>query len=87
MGKEKEKATCRGCKRILKGDEYCYGGNAFLPEGGLAKINHYGGFVCSEDCDRSASFKLENSMPGACSGGNKRLSCFAQNSLNSNWSE
>lgn len=61
---KREQATCRGCGRLLIGDAYMYGGSAYLPEGGQAKVCYYGGFVCSESCDRRACLELERSMPG-----------------------
>ena len=80
-----EKAKCRGCGLILRGNDYCFGGSAYLANGDRAKINHYSGFVCSESCDIKSSRKLENSMPGATPTGNRLLSCFVKSSLNRNW--
>lgn len=65
-------ATCRGCGRLLDGEAYMYGGRAFVPHDNPnargprreAKSCHYGGFVCSESCDRRACLELERSMPG-----------------------
>lgn len=84
----RDKAKCRGCGKELIGDDYCYGGSAYEP-GTLksCKVNHYGGFVCSCQCDRSSSYKLENSMPGACPGGNRSLSPYASRSLSNNWED
>ncbi len=28
---KRERATCRGCSRLLDGDAYMYGGRAFVP--------------------------------------------------------
>ena len=80
-----EKAKCRGCGAVLSGKAYCYGGAAYLDNGDRAKVNHYGGFVCSESCDIKSSRELEDSMPGATTTGNRSLSCFAKISLNRNW--
>lgn len=65
----REKAYCRGCNRTLDGDDYRYGGRAFFgdPRTGKrreARACHYGGFVCSERCDRRACLELERTMPG-----------------------
>ena len=69
----RERATCRGCGRALDGDAYMYGGRAYVPHDPTdnprrprreAKACHYGGFVCSERCDRRACLELERTMPG-----------------------
>jgi len=58
-------AECRGCGKGLVGKPYCMGGRAYHPETKEpVKINFYGGFVCSEQCDFQASLCLEQSMPG-----------------------
>lgn len=77
-------AVCRGCRRTLRGKPYHMGGDAYLPDGSQAKFNHYGGFVCSEDCDHRASLEQERSMPGH---GDTQTSigCYARESLNRNW--
>lgn len=38
----------------LRGKPYHLGGQAYLPlpKGGPAKVNHYGGWVCSPECDQ-----------------------------------
>jgi hypothetical protein len=62
---EIETAVCRGCGRTLKGRPFCYGGSAYIPETlEQAKVNWYGGFVCSRECDFKASLALERDMPG-----------------------
>lgn len=62
---DKGKASCRGCRKELRGNKYCYGGPAFDPvTNEQAKVCHYGGFVCSFDCDYKAHLELESSMPG-----------------------
>lgn len=79
-----ETAECRYCRMELRGKPFCLGGRAFHPmTGEECKKNHYGGFVCSSQCDRHASLDLESSMPGA--GEATRLSCYAQESFNNNW--
>lgn len=79
--------VCRGCGRTLKGSPYFKGGRAFIPEtGAAARVNHFGGWVCSRTCDHRASLQQEQSMPGH---GNeqKRLSCYAAEALRRNWPE
>lgn len=80
-----ESATCRGCGRVLIGKPYYMGGPAYVPgpKREAAKVNFYGGFVCSENCDRRASLALEQTMPGH--GGQQRLGQLAQASLTANW--
>lgn len=64
MSKE-EVATCRGCGKELKGKPYYMGGTAYHPRTNeRCKVNFYGGFVCSDKCDKRASYELEASMPG-----------------------
>lgn len=60
-------AKCRKCGKQLRGKPYHMGGGALLPledGGGRAKVNHYGGYVCSYRCDYGAALDLEQSMPG-----------------------
>ena len=60
-------AECRGCGKALRGTPYYKGGPAYLPleeGGGQAKVNFYGGYVCSQQCDVNAALRLEQSMPG-----------------------
>jgi hypothetical protein len=72
---------------VLRGKPFYMGGDAYRPDTGeRCRKNHYGGYVCSEACDRGSSQRLEDSMPGAGRAGG-RLSDFARQSLNRNWSE
>lgn len=82
----REPATCRGCGKVLIGKPYHMGGSAYLPGSKMepARVNFYGGFVCSENCDRRASLELERTMPGH-SYDQSRLSSFAADSLRRNW--
>lgn len=58
-------AVCRGCGRVLRGKPYFMGGFAYHPiTGKRCPANFFGGFVCSEQCDRKASLEQEQSMPG-----------------------
>jgi hypothetical protein len=75
----KKPASCRGCNQPMKGDDYMYGNNIYNH-----KVNHYGGYVCSYDCDKRASLELERSMPGH-SWNDTRLGCYSQRSLDNNW--
>lgn len=62
-----ESAQCRACGKLLRGEPYWRNAKQYAcdPESGkAAKINHYGGFVCSSRCDYQASLELERSMPG-----------------------
>lgn len=80
-------AVCRGCGKVLRGKPYGFGGSAFDPETGKeAKRNHYGGYVCSRQCDFNASLELERSMPGH-GASQKTLGCYAQRKLELNWPE
>lgn len=61
-----EKAKCRGCGKELLGKPYHLGGYAYDPETGKqAKLNFYGGYVCSYQCDVRACLEMSSSMPGA----------------------
>ncbi len=79
-------AVCRWCGLVLQGKPYHMGGSAYHPRTGeRCPSNHYGGFVCSEQCDRNASLELEQSMPGH-GYGQTTLGSSAQRSLINNWS-
>jgi hypothetical protein len=85
MHSSEEHAVCRGCGLVLRGKPYYMGGRAYHPRTDKqCPVNHYGGFVCSEECDRRASLEQERSMPGH---GNSQMSIgsFARESLNRNW--
>lgn len=80
-----EKAECRGCGMILNGKPYHLGGPAYHPKTGeRAKVNHYGGYVCSERCDYNSSLRLEQDMPGH-GPSQKYLGCFSSQSYKNNW--
>jgi hypothetical protein len=81
---EKQTAVCRGCGMALKGKPYHLGGNAYHPETNeQCPVNHYGGFVCSYDCDWKVSVDMLNSMPG-CSGA-AAPDCYAAKKIRDNW--
>ena len=80
----KEPARCRHCGKLLRGTAYMYGGHAYHPDTGKqCPVNYYGGYVCSEHCDRQALFAMESSFPGA--GPCKSLTQGAQRKLTENW--
>lgn len=84
--KTPETAECRHCGKALKGTPYHRGGRAYDPAtGSEAPACFYGGYVCSEQCDRAACLALESSFPGA--GRATRLSCYAEQHVKSNWPE
>ncbi len=76
---ERDRASCRGCRKEMQGEAYMYGNNR-----NGHKVNHYGGYVCSSKCDFNSSLDLERSMPGH-SDRDRRLSCFSQESFERNW--
>lgn len=80
-----ERAECRGCHQALDGKPYYMGGRAYHPvTREQAKVNFYGGFVCSSACDHRASLELERTMPGHSPGKNL-ISSLARASLERNW--
>jgi hypothetical protein len=81
-------ATCRGCERSLKGPPY-YMGKGTSALAVSARVNYYGGFVCSRACDISACSELEDSMPGHGYGSSRLygLDPNAKRSIESNWGE
>ena len=79
-----ETAKCRGCGKKLIGKPYYLGGHAYDPKTmERAKINQFGGYVCSYNCDRSVCMKMIESMPGA--GPATRLDSHSQKKINENW--
>lgn len=77
-------AECRGCARRLIGKPYYMGGPAYIPETReRARVNFFGGFVCSLACDRRVSLGQLSSMPGA--GEATQLDSHTLESLNRNW--
>lgn len=78
-------AKCRGCGLVLKGKDYSLGGSAYHPRTGeQCPANHYGGFVCSEACDRRACIALESTMPGVSGTVGLPMS-GARESIERNW--
>jgi hypothetical protein len=79
--------VCRGCGRTLKGSPYFRGGRAYIPEtGAAARVNYFGGWVCSRTCDHRASLEQEQSMPGH-GWQQKTLGSEASAALRRNWAE
>jgi len=79
-------AVCRGCGLVLRGKAYYLGGKAFHPATNKqSKVNHFGGFVCSERCDYSAALELEKSMPGHQ--GQTRLSSELARDIARKWND
>lgn len=82
-----ETVKCRHCGLKLNGQPYFMGGSAYHPRTGeRCKVNHYGGYVCSRECDYRASLDLERTMPGH-TGAQVRLGSFAQSSFDANWEQ
>jgi hypothetical protein len=83
--KKEEVAICRGCGKPLIGKPYYMGGHAYIP-GTMerAKVNFYGGFVCSKTCDINAALELERSMPGHGASQKSPLGATMRH-INSNW--
>lgn len=87
MSEADEVAECRGCRCELRGKPYYMGGSAYrLDNGKQAKVNHYGGFVCSPECDFRASLQLEQTMPGH-DAQQHSLGCYARAAYERNWKE
>lgn len=84
MHRSDEVAVCRGCGRVLDGKPYYMGGDAYHPvTKERCPKNYYGGFVCSEDCDRRACVEQLSSMPGC--GVARSPDQFAAATILSNW--
>lgn len=88
-----ESAVCRGCNRTLEGEPYHRGGRAFVPieterrgPRREAKVCHYGGFVCSRECDVRACLRLEQTMPGH-DYRQTRVGTFAMECIERNWGD
>lgn len=79
-----EGAKCRGCRRKLRGKPYYLGGSAYIPgTGEKAKINHYGGYVCSRQCDVRVCVDMASGFPHA--GPATSPGCYAKKSIERNW--
>lgn len=82
-----EHAVCRGCGRVLRGKPYWAGGSAYDPRTGeRCPVNHFGGFVCSEQCDYRACLEQEQSMPGHGIS-QKSVGSHCRESIQRNWSQ
>ena len=79
-------AKCRGCRKRLNGTFYHLGGSAYDPvTGEQAKVNFYGGYVCSYNCDVKVCLEMSSSMPGA--GPAISLNSPEREQVERNWSE
>jgi hypothetical protein len=76
-----DKPKCRNCGMELNGTFHTGVTNPETKE--ICKVNYYGGYVCSESCDKQACIDLERSMPGGMPFSS--LSSNAQESLKTNW--
>lgn len=84
MVTSEETAVCRSCGLELKGKPFHLGGAAYHPRTNeRCPTNHYGGFVCSYECDYRASVEQHESMPG-CSGA-RTPGCYAERTIANNW--
>lgn len=77
-------AKCRYCKKELNGKPYYMGGKAYHPiTGKECPVNHYGGYVCSKQCDYSASLEQLVDMPGC--GSSSKPTDSALSTIRHNW--
>ena len=80
----KETARCRGCHMKLAGTPYHKGGDAYIPHTmERAPINHFGGYVCSYQCDVKVCLEMLSSMPGA--GKARSLDSACREKVERNW--
>lgn len=80
-----ETPTCRNCRRKLDVRDTCKGEVVFIPGTGIkAPENHYGGYVCSYNCDYNATLSHEGSMPGH-GASQREPSCYALERIEYNW--
>ncbi len=81
-----EKAKCRGCSMELIGKPYETGDCAYRPDTmDRCPSNHFGGFVCSRDCDVKVCMKMLGDMPGGR--GARSLDSYCEASVRSNWGQ
>ena len=79
-----KKTKCRHCKKPLVVHRGHYHVSAYDPETNEpAQENHYGGWVCSKECDIKECVSMSSSMPGA--GYASRPSCYAEETIKRNW--
>jgi len=79
--------TCRGCGKTLNGDGSQMNSVSDPDTRKDAKWNHYGGWVCSKQCDYNSSLELERSMPGHMGQKNLSINSPAYLSVERNWKE
>lgn len=79
---------CRYCGRTIhaQGHQDYYTAHWFdhQNKSQRAAVNHFGGYVCSRECDVRACLQMLSSMPGA--GPAKSLDSYCNKSVNDNWS-
>ena len=81
-----ETAKCRNCGKKLIGKPYHLGGGAYDPKTmDRIPINFFGGYVCSENCDRKICLEMLSSMPGA--GPAKHLDTPTRDQVERNWAK
>jgi hypothetical protein len=76
---------CRGCGKLLNGDG-SHGTSVSDPvTKNDSKWNHYGGWVCSRQCDYNSSLELERSMPGHMGQRSLSIGSESYRSVERNW--
>jgi hypothetical protein len=80
-----KQSECRGCGKKLNGDG-SQGNGVYDPDTKIAaKWNHYGGWVCSKQCDYNSSLELERSMPGHMGQQSLSIGSVSYKSVERNW--
>lgn len=79
--------TCRGCGKPLNGSGRQMDAVTDPDTKKDAKWNHYGGWVCSRQCDYNSSLELERSMPGHMGQNSLSTGSAAYNSVERNWKD
>lgn len=60
---EEKTAECRGCGMKLVGKPFHMGGQARHPiTNALCHVSFWGGFVCSDECDRESDMRQKASI-------------------------
>lgn len=72
---------CRNCRKEIHESHTAYAYDPVTKK--PAKWNFYGGWVCSEQCDKQACLDMESSFPGA--GRATSLSSCAKQQVDKNW--
>jgi hypothetical protein len=77
--------NCRGCGKLLNGDGSQMSAVSDPDTNLPAKLNYYGGWVCSRQCDYNSSLRLEQSMPGHTGQTRLSLGSSSYKSIEENW--